>query len=61
MRGVLLLVAGVWVLTQVLAGNALGRLGVTGAATTPGQTTAAPASSRAAAALPASAPTGFGG
>lgn len=41
--GVLLIVAGTWVLTQVFAGDALGRLGVTGAATAPG--TVSPASS----------------
>lgn len=28
--GLLLVLAGVWVLTQVLGGNALGRLGVAG-------------------------------
>ncbi|HEX6869896.1 MAG TPA: hypothetical protein VF163_02255 [Micromonosporaceae bacterium] len=28
--GILLTVAGVWVLAQVLRGNALGRLGITG-------------------------------
>lgn len=35
--GALLAVIGIWVLTQVLGGNALGRLGIAGQATTPGQ------------------------
>lgn len=35
--GLLLIVAGTWVLTQVLAGKALGRLGVAGEPTTPGE------------------------
>lgn len=34
--GTLLAVAGVWVLFQVLGGDALGRLGVSGQPTTPG-------------------------
>lgn len=34
--GVLLIVAGVWVVTQVLAGDALGRLGVAGPRTSAG-------------------------
>lgn len=33
--GVLLAVVGTWVLCQVLGGNALGRLGITGEPTTP--------------------------
>lgn len=36
--GALLTVAGWWVLAQVLGGNALGRLGISGAATKPGTT-----------------------
>ena len=36
--GVLLGLVGVFVLTQVLGGDALGRLGITGAATNPGTT-----------------------
>lgn len=32
----LLIVAGTWVLVQVLGGNALGRLGIAGQPTTPG-------------------------
>ena len=35
--GLLLIVAGVWVVAQVLKGNALGRLGIAGDATTPGK------------------------
>lgn len=37
--GVVLVIAGAWVLCQVLGGNALGRLGITGQQTTqqPGQ------------------------
>lgn len=35
--GVLLIVAGVWITTQVLRGNALGRLGISGEPTTPGE------------------------
>jgi hypothetical protein len=35
--GLVLIIAGTWVLTQVLAGDALGRLGIAGAATVPGQ------------------------
>lgn len=38
MGGVLLIVAGTWVLCQVWGGNALGRLGITGQATEPGTT-----------------------
>lgn len=34
--GTVLVIAGAWVLCQVLGGNALGRLGVSGAPTTPG-------------------------
>ena len=34
--GILLIVAGAWVLCQVLGGDALGRLGVSGAPTAPG-------------------------
>lgn len=34
--GVLLVTAGAWVLFQVLGGNALGRLGITGAPTEDG-------------------------
>lgn len=34
--GILLAVAGAWVLCQVLGGNALGRLGISGEPTTPG-------------------------
>jgi len=34
--GLVLVVAGAWVLCQVLGGNALGRLGVTGDPTEPG-------------------------
>lgn len=37
MGGALLVVAGVWVLCQVLGGNALGRLRVSGAPTEPEQ------------------------
>ena len=40
--GVLLTIAGVWVLAQVLGGNALGRLGITGEPTQPGTTHAEP-------------------
>jgi hypothetical protein len=40
--GILLTVAGVWVLSQVLGGNALGRLGITGAPTEPGTTHSVP-------------------
>lgn len=36
--GVLLAVAGIWVLSQVLGGNALGRLGISGEASQPGTT-----------------------
>lgn len=36
--GILLVVAGIWVVSQVLGGNALGRLGITGAASVPGTT-----------------------
>jgi hypothetical protein len=39
--GVLLVTAGIWVLCQVFGGNALGRLGISGAATTPGGTDSA--------------------
>jgi hypothetical protein len=35
--GVLLIVAGVWVLCQVFGGNALGRLGIAGEPTEPGK------------------------
>ncbi|WP_281368997.1 hypothetical protein [Phytohabitans rumicis] len=35
--GALLVVAGVWVLCQVLGGAALGRLGIAGDPTTPGK------------------------
>jgi hypothetical protein len=35
--GLLLVVIGGWVLAQVLAGNALGRLGVAGEPSTPGE------------------------
>jgi hypothetical protein len=35
--GILLIVAGIWVVTQVLAGKALGRLQVAGDSTQPGQ------------------------
>ena len=35
--GIVLTIAGIWVLTQVLAGDALGRLGIAGAPTTPGK------------------------
>lgn len=35
--GVLLVVAGAWVLCQVLGGDALGRLGITGQPTEPGK------------------------
>jgi len=34
--GILLAVGGVWVLSQVLAGNALGRLGISGQPSEPG-------------------------
>lgn len=40
--GVLLTVAGVWVLAQILGGNALGRLGITGEPTKPGTTSSGP-------------------
>lgn len=44
--GAVLIVAGFWIGAQVLAGNALGRLGISGAPTkagdTPGTTTQAP-------------------
>lgn len=36
--GLVLIVAGIWVGAQVVAGNALGRLGISGAPTTPGKT-----------------------
>lgn len=36
MGATLLIVAGVWILAQVLAGDALGRLGISGAPTKPG-------------------------
>ncbi len=39
--GALLMVAGVWVLCQILGGDALGRLGITGQTTTPGQSSSA--------------------
>lgn len=35
--GLLLIVAGAWVLCQVLGGRALGRLGIAGEPTTPGK------------------------
>jgi hypothetical protein len=35
--GLVLVVAGAWVLAQILAGDALGRLGITGGSTTPGK------------------------
>lgn len=41
--GVLLALAGVWVLAQVLGGNALGRLGISGEASQPGTTKSATA------------------
>lgn len=44
--GAVLIVAGVWALTQVLGGNALGRLGVTGAPTTTGGTTSTPSTTQ---------------
>jgi hypothetical protein len=34
--GAVLIIAGVWVLCQVLGGNALGRLGIAGKGSTPG-------------------------
>lgn len=40
--GALLVLAGAWVLFQVLGGNALGRLGVTGGETKPGTTESGP-------------------
>lgn len=40
--GVLLAAVGIWVLAQVLGGNALGRLGITGEPTQPGTTKSAP-------------------
>lgn len=42
--GILLLVAGAWVLSQILAGDALGRLGITGATTKSGSKDTAPSS-----------------
>lgn len=41
--GILLTVAGVWLLSQVLAGNALGRLAITGEPTKPGTSSSGPA------------------
>jgi hypothetical protein len=38
----LLIVTGIWVLAQVFAGDALGRLGIAGAGTTPKTTNSAP-------------------
>lgn len=35
--GIVLVVAGVWVLAQVFGGDALGRLGIAGQPTTPGK------------------------
>jgi len=35
--GVLLVIAGVWLLSQVLGGNALGRLGISGEPTKPAE------------------------
>jgi len=40
--GLLLVVGGIWVLSQVLGGNALGRLGISGQGTQPGTTKTAP-------------------
>lgn len=40
--GVLLTIAGAWVLSQILGGNALGRLGITGEPTKPGTTSSGP-------------------
>jgi hypothetical protein len=53
--GLVLIIAGAWVLTQVLGGDALGRLGVTGNATQPGTTGIAASGVGAAAAGAASA------
>jgi hypothetical protein len=40
--GILLTIAGVWVLAQVLRGNALGRLGITGEPSATGTTHSEP-------------------
>lgn len=51
----LLALAGVWVLSQVLGGNALGRLGISGEASQPGTTkssTRAPNTASASGSLP---------
>jgi hypothetical protein len=52
--GVVLAIAGLWVLTQLFGGDALGRLGITGAPTTPGQSGSAPSSAVVPSQVPAS-------
>lgn len=51
--GLVLMIAGAWVVTQVLGGNALGRLGISGAPTTPGKGGGSASATGAAVALPA--------
>ena len=40
--GIVLTVAGMWVLSQILGGNALGRLGISGEPTKPGSASSGP-------------------
>ncbi len=56
--GVLLAVAGIWVLAQVLGGNALGRLGISGEPTQPGTTKTAPNTATASGSRPMPTPVG---